>query len=294
MDPSSTDHDLNDPALDNRAVSLAHLEDAFTFRPTDDLRPGQRWSTWLDVERLCRGPEPRPAWVVTDAAAVDTELGILKTGKEADCFLLERAVPDDPDRHSVLVAKRYRDPDHRSFRRSAAYTEGRTVRRSRDMRAINNKSAYGRQVQAGQWAAAEWSALTRLWSLGVPVPYPVQIDGTEILLEFLTDNGGTAPRLAQERPAPDRLADLYEQLTSAMEQLTAAGLVHGDLSPYNVLVSDGRLMIIDLPQMVDLVANPNGIEFLHRDCVNMCSWFVRRGLDVDSDELLARLLAVAW
>src|SRR5699024_4690347 len=192
------------------------------------------------------------------------------------------------------VAKRYRVPDHRSFRRSAAYTEGRTVRRSRDMRAINNKSAYGRQVQAGQWAAAEWGALTRLWSLGAPVPYPVQIDGTEILLEYLTDAGDAAPRLAQTRPGPELLADLFDQLTGAMELLAGEGLVHGDLSPYNLLVSDGRLMIIDLPQMVDLVANPNGADFLHRDCVNVCSWFSRRGLDVDAEALMAELVAAAW
>lgn len=268
--------------------------DSSTFRLTDDPGPGQRWSTWWDVERLQRGPEPRPDWVVTDSAAVDTDLGILKTGKEADCFLVERAVPGDPTRHSLLVAKVYRDAEHRSFHRSASYTEGRSVRRSRDMRAINNKSAYGRQLQAGQWAAAEWNSLTRLWPLGVPVPYPVQIDGTEILLEYLTDGDDTAPRLAQTRPEPELLADLYEQLAAAMELKTSVGVVHGDLSPYNLLVSNGRIMIIDLPQMVDLVANPNGTDFLHRDCVNVCTWFARRGLPVEADELFARLIAAAW
>ena len=88
----------------------------FDFRPLDDLDDDQRWSTWLEVEPLSRGPEPRPAWVVTSQAAVDTELGILKTGKEADAFLLERAVPDtDPSfvpgadgQSVVLVPKRYR------------------------------------------------------------------------------------------------------------------------------------------------------------------------------------------
>lgn len=268
--------------------------DSNNFRRVDDLGPGQRWSTWWDVERLQRGPEPRPDWVVTDSAAIDTDLGILKTGKEADCFLVERAVPGDPARRSLLVAKVYRDPDHRSFQRSASYTEGRSVRNSRDMRAIRNKSFYGRQVQAGQWAAAEWNSLNRLWPLGVPIPYPVQVDGTEILLEYLTDGNDTAPRLAQVRPDHDQLADLYEQLASAMELMTSVGVVHGDLSPYNLLVSNGRIMIIDLPQMVDLVANPNGMDFLHRDCVNVCTWFARRGLAVDGEELFARMVAAAW
>ena len=80
----------------------------FDFRPYDDLDDGQRWSTWLSVEPLCRGPEPRPDWVVTSQGAIDTELGILKTGKEADVHLVERADPLDPDGGVVMAAKRYR------------------------------------------------------------------------------------------------------------------------------------------------------------------------------------------
>jgi RIO kinase 1 len=94
----------------------------FDFLASDDPDDDQRFSTWLDVEPLCRGPEPLPDWVVTDRAAVDTELGILKTGKEADVFLLERAVPGDPAQQVVMAAKRYRGEEHRTFHRSAAYT----------------------------------------------------------------------------------------------------------------------------------------------------------------------------
>src|SRR5680860_1398517 len=151
------------------------------------LHDDRRWSSYWDVERLCRGPEPVPDWVVTDRAAIDTELGILKTGKEADVFLLERGAPrspagDDPTGSgpsTVMAAKRYRTEEHRSFHRSSAYTEGRRTRNSRDGRAIANKSAHGRSVAAGQWAWAEWESLRMLWTAGVPVPYPVQIDGTE-------------------------------------------------------------------------------------------------------------------
>ncbi|MFX4273738.1 serine protein kinase RIO [Propionibacteriaceae bacterium Y1685] len=266
----------------------------FEYVPTDELTEGQRWSTWHDVERLCRGPEPHPDWVVTDRAAVDTELGVIKSGKEADCFLLERAVPDDPRRHSLLVAKRYRTAEHRDFSRSEAYTDGRSVRRSRDMRAIKKKSSYGKQVVAGQWAVAEWNALCRLYPLGLPVPYPVQIDGTEILMEYVELDGAAAPRLANTRPDHDQLRQWWEQLVEAMELITELGLAHGDLSPYNILALPERLVIIDLPQMVDLYGNPAAMDFLHRDCVNVCTWFTRRGLDVDAEELFARLVAVAW
>jgi RIO kinase 1 len=275
----------SDAGLDPRFV--------FAFEALDDLDdPAQRWSTWLSVDPLCRGPEPRPDWVVTSQGAIDTDLGVLKTGKEADVFLLDRAVPDGPS--VVMAAKRYRDPDHRSFQRAATYTEGRRTRNSRDARAIAHKTAHGRTVAAGQWAWAEWESLKRLWSLGLPVPYPVQLDGTELLMEWIQVDGESAPRLAQTRPSAATLSAYFEQLREALATMAQHGLVHGDLSPYNLLATPERLVIIDLPQVVDLVGNPRGMDFLLRDCANVCSWFSARGLDVDEHELYADLLATAF
>ena len=263
----------------------------------DDLPPdGDRWSTWDDG---LRGPEPYPDWVVTELAAVDTELGILKTGKEADVHLVRRAVPDT-DRSCLLAAKRYRDSHHRQFHRDSGYLEGRRVRRSRENRAMANRTGFGRQLIAGQWAAQEFDALCRLWQVGeqlgaVAVPYPVQLRGTELMLEFVgTTDGEAAPRLAQLRPAGAELADLWRQLVDAMVVLARTGLAHGDLSPYNLLVHSGRLVLIDLPQAVDVVANPQGREFLARDVRVVSSWFAGRGLsDVDEYELTRQLLAEA-
>jgi RIO kinase 1 len=241
--------------------------------------------------------------VVTSQAAIDTDLGVLKSGKEADAFLLERAVPGCEDRDDtvglacVMVAKRYRGEEHRSFHRSAAYTEGRRTRNSRDARAMANKSAYGRSVAAGQWARAEWEALVRCHGLGLPVPYPVQIDGTEILMEWIQVDGETAPRLAQTRPDPELLAHYFGQLREVLVTLTEHGLVHGDLSPYNVLAAGDRLVVIDLPQIVDLVANPAGADFLLRDCTNVCRWFAARGLDprlADEHALFGELMSLAF
>ena len=265
----------------------------FDFRAAGDPADGQRFSTWMSVEPLCRGPQPRPDWVVTSQAALDTELGVLKTGKEADVFLLERAVPDDPAQQVVMAAKRYRGEDHRSFHRSSAYTEGRRTRNTRDTRAMAKKSAHGRAVAAGQWAWAEWEALTRFWLAGVPVPYPVQIDGTEILMEFVAVDGEAAPRLAQTRPRGDLLRSYFDQVRDAMTALARAGIAHGDLSAYNILAAGDRLVVIDLPQVVDIVANPVGMDFLMRDCHNVCRWFVARGLEVDEHDLFAELLASA-
>jgi RIO kinase 1 len=262
------------------------------YAATDDLVDGQRWSTYWDVERLCRGPEPAPDWVVADRAAVDTELGVLKTGKEADVFLVQRAVPGTDG--VVLAAKRYRSEEHRTFHRSTGYTQGRRVRNTRDSRAMAKKTGHGRAVAAGQWAWAEWEALKRFWTMGVPVPYPVQVDGTELLMELIAVDGQAAPRLASTRPDRDLLESYYEQVRAALGALAAAGVAHGDLSPYNVLAAGERLVVIDLPQVVDVVANPAGSDFLMRDCHNMCSWFVRRGLDVDEQDLFAEVIAQAW
>ena len=269
------------PAADPLAPGYVPLD--------DDLGPGRRWSTWDDIGVLA-GPEPWPGWLVTADAAVDTELGVLKTGKEADVFLLERAVPGTDG--VVLAAKRYRGADHRLFHRDAGYTEHRRMRNTRDSRAAAKGTRWGRAVEAGQWATAEFDHLARFWSAGLPVPYPVQLDGTEILMELVTlEDGSTAPRLAQTRPAPDLLARYWDQLVEAMRVMAAMGLAHGDLSPFNVLATEDRLVLIDVPQAVDVVGNASGMEFLARDCRNVATWFRARGLDVDVDELLADLLA---
>lgn len=260
----------------------------------DQLEENQRWSTWPDTEKLMRGPHPYPEFVIEDAAAIDTELGVLKTGKEADVFLIERATAE----HSALLAaKRYRPVEQRMFSRSTVYTEGRSVRRSRDARALKNASSYGKLVEASRWADSEWQYLKLCFGAGVPVPYPVQILGTEILMEFIEDPespGTPAPRLQQTHPAPARLSSYWEQLVEAMRVLSSLGFAHGDLSSYNVLAAGERLVIIDLPQLVDIAGNSRGVELLQRDCRNMCSWFASRGLEKDSEELLAELLAAAW
>ena len=283
---------MSSSAFPGDAPDASPISFALDFAPVDDLDDGQRWSTYLDVEALCRGPEPRPAWVVADRAAVDTELGVLKTGKEADVHLLHRGVPGTEG--VLLAAKRYRGEEHRSFHRSAAYTEGRRMRNTRDARALARKSRHGRQLAAGQWAWAEWQALGRFWSAGIPVPYPVQLDGTELLLELVTDGDAPAPRLAATRPDPDLLGHYYDQIRLALTGMARLGVAHGDLSPYNVLAAGDRVVVIDVPQIVDIVANPAGTEFLHRDCRTMADWFVRRGLDVDGESLFAEVLAHAW
>lgn len=266
------------------------------------LEPGenQRWSTWPAVVPSSRGPKPHPDWLVTSSGAFDTELGVVKSGKEADLFLIERAIPDGASPGCILAAKRYRGTERSDFHRSAQYTEGRGMRNTRDVRAVARGSSYGRSVQAGVWAYAEFEALCRLYELGVPVPYPVQVMGTEILMEFIdagrdsVSSTQAAPRLAQVRVDREQVTDYFHQVVAILETIADAGFAHGDFSPYNLLVRDDRVIVIDLPQLVELASNPTAMDFLHRDCVNVCTWFARQGVPADAEELFANLVARLW
>jgi RIO kinase 1 len=268
----------DEPGYVKRGRRRPRLEPADARDSTDGLPEGDRWSTWDQSVPTQRGPRPRPGWLVTELAAVDTELGLLKTGKEADVFLLRRGVPQT-GRSCLLAAKRYRSAEHRLFHRDSGYLEGRRTRDSRVNRAAASRSAFGREAIAGQWAQAEFGALARLHAAGAPVPYPVQVLDTEVLLQFIgTADGTAAPRLAETRPERAELAALWEQLVTAATVLARDGLAHGDLSAYNLLVHQGRLVMIDLPQVVDVIANPRGAFFLARDTENVGRWFTARGL----------------
>ncbi|MGO1049960.1 serine protein kinase RIO [Crossiella sp. CA198] len=258
----------------------------------EEPRDATRRRRFEELSRSERGPGPMPDWLVTDPDTTDVELGVLKTGKEADVHLIERTGADGTS--CLLAAKRYRAREHRMFHRDAGYLDGRKVAESRQMRAMAQRTSFGRDVISQQWAVAEFAVLSRLWLAGAPVPYPVQLANTELLLEFLGEPDGTAaPRLAQLRPDPDELRGLWRQLVQALLDLAAQGLTHGDLSAFNLLVHRGRLMLIDLPQAVDLVANPAASGYLDRDVRGVCDWFVSRGMSpgVADPDWLSDLLA---
>jgi len=239
------------------------------------------------------GPKPVPDWLVTSLSAKDTRLGVIKTGKEADVGLLDRSLPGGPG--CLLAVKTFRGADHRMFHRDSGYLEGRRVRRSRETRAMATKTGFGRELLAGKWAIAEFAALSSIWKAGARVPYPVQIIGSELMMEFIGEPDGTAaPRLAAFDATTSVFADLWHDLVSSLEVLAQSGLTHGDLSPYNVLVDEQGCVVIDLPQVVDLVANPQGAQFLHRDCRNIADFFSRRGvLAADSETLALHLMSLA-
>ena len=252
----------------------------------DDIR-------YTSYDAAAHGPDPVPDWVVTSFAAIDTPLGVLKTGTEADVSLLDRSVPGGQG--GLLAVKTYRSSEHRMFHRDAGYHEGRRVRRSRETRAMATRTAFGRELLAGKWAMAEFEALSRLWSAGASVPYPVQLIGSELMMEFVGEpTGSAAPRLAAATPDGDPVeywTHLWHDLVDSLTLLADLGLTHGDLSPYNVLIHRERCVLIDLPQVVDIIGNPQGVRFLARDVANVSEFFARRGVeDVDPELVTATLV----
>jgi RIO kinase 1 len=294
--PRSRRFDDDDAWELDRTVEHDPLASTEVDTDTDTAEPA--WSTYRDA---AKGPDPVPTWVVTDPRAIDTDLGVMKSGKEADVSLLRREldVDGEPIHGCLLAVKRYRSADHRMFHRDAGYLEGRRVRKSREMRAMTTRTEFGKELIAHQWAIAEFAVLSRLWAAGAAVPYPVQLFGTEMMMEFIgSSDGVAAPRLAQVRPTRAEGESLFRQLVEALVALADAGYAHGDLSAYNVLVHDGRLVLIDVPQAVDLVGNPQGFTYLRRDCDNICSWFVARGVPGIGasdlyDELIRRVPGLA-
>lgn len=259
-------------SVDAETVEILDAEDA--DHVTSGAPEALTYSTYVTADH---GPGPVPDWVLTSANCIDTPLGVVKTGKEADVHLLDRSLPGGEG--CLLAVKTYRSAEHRMFHRDAGYLEGRRTRRSREMRAMAKRTQFGRDLLSGRWAAAEFTALSTVWSAGGRVPYPVQLIGSELMMEFIGDPDGTAaPRLADHDTDPSGWTELWHDLVATLEILAEAGMTHGDLSAYNILATDDGCVVIDLPQVVDLIANPQGIDYLHRDCTRVADFFARKGV----------------
>jgi RIO kinase 1 len=149
--------------------------------------------------------------------------------------------------------------------------------------------------RAQLWLLTEFDVLCRLWSVGAPVPYPVQKLNSEIMVELIGSPEEAAPRLVHAGLSRAQAAKAWTQLVEAMHLMARNGVVHGDLSPYNILWHEDRIVIIDFPQAVDPIAHAEGMSLLERDCTNVCDWFTRRGVETPSPgELFSEVLASAF
>ena len=211
---------------------------------------------------------PRLEPLVEDGL-VDAVMRQLMSGKEAMVYVVRCG-------HDVRCAKVYKEAKHRSFRQSAGYTESRKVKNSRRARAMDKGGRYGRQAQEDSWQSAEVAALYRLSAAGVRVPRPYNFADGVLLMELVTDaDGDAAPRLSELVLTAEQSREYHRLLIRQIVRMLCAGVVHGDLSEYNVLVGSEGPVIIDLPQAIDAAGNNNAGSMFQRDIDNLTAYFGR-------------------
>lgn len=200
---------------------------------------------------------------------VDKVVRQLMSGKEATVYVVRCG-------EEIRCAKVYKEANKRSFRQSVNYTEGRKVKNSRRARAMEKGTSYGRKAQEEAWQNAEVDALYRLAAAGVRVPKPYNFHEGVLLMELVTDSeGNAAPRLNDLVLTAELAREYHRTLITQVVRMLCAGIVHGDLSEYNVLVDSAGPVIIDLPQAVDAAANNQACKMLLRDVGNLATYFGR-------------------
>ena len=210
---------------------------------------------------------PKRLQPLIDEGLIDEVMRQLMSGKEAEVYVVRCG----EDRR---CAKVYKEADRRSFRQNVQYTEGRKVKNSRRARAMEKGSRYGRQEQEQAWQNAEVDALHRLAAAGVRVPKPYNFLEGVLLMELVTDDtGNAAPRLNDLALSAVQAREYHQVLIRQVVRMLCAGIVHGDLSKYNVLVGSDGPVIIDLPQSVDAAGNNSAGAMLSRDVDNLASYF---------------------
>ena len=200
---------------------------------------------------------------------IDSVVRQLMSGKEATVFVVNCG-------NETRCAKVYKEADKRSFRQAVDYTENRKTKNSRQARAMAKGTKFGREAQERAWQSAEVDALYRLAAAGVRVPKPYNFYEGVLLMELVTDaDGNAAPRLNDLEFTPEVARDFHQRLIVEVVRMLCAGIVHGDLSEYNILVAADGPVIIDLPQAVDAAGNNHAADMLERDVANLRNYFGR-------------------
>ncbi|HEY3657049.1 MAG TPA: PA4780 family RIO1-like protein kinase [Steroidobacteraceae bacterium] len=212
---------------------------------------------------------PKGLQPLIDDGMVDTVVRRLKSGKEASVYIV--ACGDQ-----VRCAKVYKEAEQRGFHKLAQYQEGRKTRSSRDARAMGKRGRHGRRMQEAEWKNAEVDALYRLVGAGVRVPAPYLVHEGVLLMEMVQDErGDPAPRLNDIEITADQAREWHAFMMTQVVRMLCAGLIHGDLSEFNVLLDANGPVIIDLPQAVNAASNNNAFAMLERDVNNMRATFGR-------------------
>jgi RIO kinase 1 len=212
---------------------------------------------------------PKRLQPLVDDGLVDEIIVQLMSGKEAQVYVVRSG-------SEIRCAKVYKESNQRSFKQAVQYQEGRKVKNSRQARAMGKRSRYGQKESEDAWLNAEVDALYRLAAAGVRVPKPFGFVDGVLLMELVTDaDGDAAPRLNDVSLSSETACEYHRRMIAEIVRMLCAGLVHGDLSPFNVLVDQHGPVIIDLPQAVNAAGNNSAGMMLERDVDNMAMYFGR-------------------
>src|SRR6266446_5149358 len=212
---------------------------------------------------------PKRLQPLVDDGVIDSVVRQLMSGKEAMVFVVRCGA-------EVRCAKVYKEADRRSFRQAVDYTENRKTKNSRQARAMAKGTRFGREAQERAWQSAEVDALYRLAAAGVRVPKPYNFHEGVLLMELVTDAlGEAAPRLNDVELTPEVARVFHRLLIKEVVRMLCAGVIHADLSEFNILVDSDGPVIIDLPQAVDAAGNNHAARMLERDVNNLRTYFVR-------------------
>jgi RIO kinase 1 len=214
----------------------------------------------------------------------------VKGGKEANVY---RCTAHPAAGVPFIAAKLYRPRELRTLKNDAVYKAGRQLRGEdgklmkgrREKLALAQKSTFGKQLDMTWWIGNEFSTQQALFEAGAAVPRPIAHQGNAILMDYVGDERMAAPTLIDSAPDRDEAAELFDLIMDNVALMLQLHRVHGDLSPYNILHWDGRIVIIDFPQMVDARTNPHAYELLRRDVARVCAYFARFGVRADAERL---------
>ncbi len=231
-----------------------------------------------------------------DQALITDVLARVRGGKEANVY---RCAAHSTTGVDLLAVKVYRPRMFRQLRNDARYREGRSILKAdggavkendqRTMRALGQGTAFGAELEHTSWLMHEYRALDMLHKAGAAVPKPYAVGENAILMGYIGDEDMAAPALSDVKLEADEAQALYAEVVRNLLVMLRHGIIHGDLSAYNILYWDGRLTIIDLPQVVDIRRNRQASAILHRDLVRVCDYFVDQGVDCNADALFAEL-----
>lgn len=277
----------------------AAAEERFSRRRDRRKPKGRRSASGLYLEATQAGASAQTfdepgLQALYERGYLSSILGELKSGKEATVYLAE-------SQRGLAAAKVYRDQSVRSFKNDGVYRHGRFIGDDRIEKSIAKRSRQGVLAQQALWIGHEYAQLWALHRAGLPSPVPlvgpgpddIGMAGRVVLMSFVGDEAGAAPRLSDLRLEPDQAASAWRQSLEILARLLALGKIHGDYSSYNLLWWQGRVYVIDFPQMVELRGHPQARALLERDVLSLCTSFRRHGVQADPGAVLREVRELA-